>query len=56
MAHRRQEHHDTRLGTPHLRRLVRDLGHPYGIAAWVEVIEHGGGGVQLVAQDEYEIS
>jgi len=56
MAHRREEECDAQLVAPDVRRLVRCLAHPDGIAARIEAVERGAVAVQLVAQHQDEVA
>ncbi len=52
VAHRREKHHGARFARPHVGRLLRNLGHPHGVAIGVEAIEGRRVEVELVAQHD----
>ena len=56
VAHRGQEDRDARLGGPDVGRLLGDLGHPDGIARWIEAFEGGGVAVELIAENDDEVA
>jgi hypothetical protein len=56
MAHRRKKKRDAEFVAPHVRRLVRRLAHPHRIDRGIEAVECGTVAVELIAENEDEIS
>lgn len=56
VTHRREENDDARLRHPDLLGFTRDLGHPDGIRLQIESIKSRRPLIELIAEDEDEIS
>src|SRR5579883_1513839 len=56
MAHRREEQNRSSLVARHVARLFFDLGHPDHVARGIETVEGGGLKIELIAQDDNNIS